>query len=93
MAKVTVYVDDEVWSKFWASVFEKHGSLKVLSKEVERSLREALQEREVLAFLGRLRGTGGRKTRARPRLRESPAEVDVRGKGNNIYLNGYSAIV
>ncbi len=78
MAKVTVYVDDEVWSKFRASVFEKHGSLKVLSKEVERSLREALQEREVLAFLARLRRTAGRKTRPRPRLRGSPAEVDVR---------------
>ncbi len=56
MAKVTVYVDDEVWSKFRASVFEKPGSLKVLSKEVERSLREALQEREVLAFLGPAEG-------------------------------------
>jgi len=41
MAKVTVYLDDDVWSKFRASVFEKHGSLKVLSKQVELSLKHA----------------------------------------------------
>src|SRR2546426_5908881 len=40
MAKVTVYLDDDVWSKFRASVFEKHGSLKVLSKQVELSLKQ-----------------------------------------------------
>ncbi len=76
MAKVTVYVDDDVWSKFRASVFEKHGSLKVLSKEVEQSLRLALQEGDVLTFLARLSRTS--KRQARPRLKGPPAEVDVR---------------
>ncbi len=79
MARVTVYVDDDTWAKFRASVFKKHGSLGVLSKEVERSLRQTLQEGEVLTYLAQLRGTAGRKLRTRPRLRGSPAEVDVRG--------------
>ncbi len=42
MVKVTVYLSDDVWSKFRASVLEKHGSLKVLSREVELSLKQAL---------------------------------------------------
>ncbi len=78
MAKVTVYLDDDVWSKFRASVFEKHGSLKVLSKQVELSLKHALQEDEVLTYLARLRGKGSPKKHVRLRLKGSPAEVDVR---------------
>jgi len=70
MAKVTVYLDDDVWSKFRASVFEKHGSLKVLSKQVELSLKQTLQDNDVLTYLARLRGTRGLKTRVRPRLRD-----------------------
>ncbi len=91
MAKVTVYLDDDVWSKFRASVFEKHGSLKVLSKEVELSLRTALQEGDVLTYLARLRGTGGPKNRVRPRLKGSPAEVDVREMRRKRFesLSGY----
>jgi hypothetical protein len=78
MAKVTVYLDDDVWSKFRASVFQKHGSLKVLSKEVELSLKQALQEGDVLAYLAQLKRIGGSKNRVRPRLKGPPAEVDVR---------------
>src|SRR5205823_2404762 len=69
---------DDIWSKFRASVFEKHGSLKVLSKEVEHSLRLALQEGDVLTFLARLSRTSSAKGHARPRLKGPPAEVDVR---------------
>jgi len=78
MAKVTVYLDDDVWSKFRASVFEKHGSLKVLSKQVELSLKHAIQEDEVLTYLAQLRGKGSPKKHVWPRLRGSAAEVDVR---------------
>jgi hypothetical protein len=78
MAKVTVYVDDDVWSKFRTSVFEKHGSLKVLSKQVELSLKQALQEDDVLTYLARLRGKRSPKKHVRPRLKGPPAEVDVR---------------
>jgi len=91
LAKVTVYVDDDVWSKFRASVFERHGSLRVLSKEVERSLRQSLQEGEVVTFLTQLRGRGGPRKHARPRLRGSPAEVDVREMRRKRFegLSGY----
>jgi len=91
MAKVTVYLDDDVWSKFRASVFERHGSLKVLSKEVELSLKQALQEGEVLTYLARLRGTRDMKKRVRPRLKGSPAEVDIRGMRRKRFesLSGY----
>ncbi len=91
MAKVTVYLDDDVWSKFRASVFEKHGSLKVLSKEVELSLKQALQEGDVLTYLTRLRGKGGPKKHVRPHLRGSPAEVDVREMRRKRFesLSGY----
>jgi hypothetical protein len=78
MAKVTVYLDDDVWSKFRASVFEKHGSLKILNKEIELSLKRALQEDDVLTYLAGLRGIVGPKKRVRPRLKGSPAEVDLR---------------
>jgi hypothetical protein len=78
MAKVTVYLDDDVWSKFRASVFEKHGSLKVLNKQVELSLKQALQEDEVLTYLALLREKPSPKKHVRPHLKGSPAEVDVR---------------
>jgi hypothetical protein len=91
MAKVTVYLDDDVWSKFRASVFEKHGSLKVLSKQVELSLKQALQEDEVLTYLAGLRGKGSPNKHVRPRLRGSPAEVDVREMRRKRFesLSGY----
>jgi hypothetical protein len=91
MAKVTVYLDDDVWSKFRASVFEKHGSLKVLSKQVELSLKQALQEDEVLTYLARLRGKGRLKKHDRPHLKGPPAEVDVREMRRKRFesLSGY----
>jgi hypothetical protein len=91
MAKVTVYVDDQVWSKFRASVFQRHGSLKVLSKEVEQSLKQALQEDEVLSYLARLARTRGAKGQPRPPLRGPPAEVDVREMRRKRFesLSGY----
>jgi hypothetical protein len=78
MAKVTVYLDDDIWSKFRASVFKKHGSLKVLGKQVELSLKQTIQEDEMLTYLAQLRGKGSLKKRARPSLKRSRAEVDVR---------------
>ncbi len=78
MAKVTVYVDDQIWSKFRTSVFQRHGSLKTLSREVEKSLRSALVEEEVLPYLSRLRGSLSPKTRTRPRGRGPSAEAQIR---------------
>ena len=78
MAKVTVYVDDQVWSKFRASVFQRHGSLKVLSKEVEESLKSSLVEEDVLPYLEKLKASLNPKTRASPQQRGLPAEVQIR---------------
>ncbi len=78
MAKVTVYLDDQVWSKFRASVFQRHGSLKVLSKEVEQSLRSTLVEEDVLPYLAKLKASLNPKTRVRPEQRGPPAEAQIR---------------
>ncbi|HEY9753907.1 MAG TPA: hypothetical protein V6C97_01970, partial [Oculatellaceae cyanobacterium] len=47
MAKITVYVDDHVWSNFKTQVFQKHGTLRSLSKEVEKLLESAIVENQV----------------------------------------------
>lgn len=78
MAKVTVYLDDQVWSKFRASVFQRHGSLKVLSKEVEESLKATLVEEDVLPYLVKLKASLNPKTRARPEQRGASAESQIR---------------
>lgn len=78
MAKVTVYLDDQVWAKFRASVFQRRGSLKVLSKEVEESLRSALVEEDVLPYLAKLKASLNPKTRARPEQKGPPAEAQIR---------------
>ncbi|HYY91380.1 MAG TPA: hypothetical protein VE955_05270 [Candidatus Dormibacteraeota bacterium] len=78
MAKVTVYVDDQVWSRFRASVFQRRGSLKVLSKEVEESLKSTLVEEDVLPYLAKLRASLQPKTRARPEQRGPSAQVQIR---------------
>ncbi len=77
MAKVTVYVDDDVWSKFRASVFQRHGSLKVLSKEVEERLRSSTQE-DVLSYLTKLRASLNPRSRARPGQKGPPSEVQIK---------------
>ena len=55
MAKITVRIDDKVWSRFQASVFNKHGSLGTLNKEVEESLRSAVANEAILQYLCNLR--------------------------------------
>ncbi len=49
MTKVSVYVDDSVWLKFKAQVFEKHGSLRKISKEVEELLQATIMEDEIIS--------------------------------------------
>jgi hypothetical protein len=78
LAKVTVYVDDDVWSRFRASVFHKHGSLKTLSREVEGSLRSTLPEEDLLQYLEGLKAGINSRSRTRPSLRGPPAEAQVR---------------
>lgn len=54
MAKVSVYVDDEVWTKFRAAVFRKHGTLRKLSNELEALLRTTLVEDHVTSGFAKL---------------------------------------
>ena len=49
LTKVSVYVDDSVWLKFKAQVFEKHGSLRKISREVEELLRATIMEDEIIS--------------------------------------------
>jgi hypothetical protein len=78
MAKVTVYVDDTVWSKFRASVFQRRGSLKGLSEEVEGSLRSALVDEDTVVFLQTIKSGLKVGKRARPVLRGPSAGPQVR---------------
>src|SRR6266571_8000814 len=78
MAKVTVYVDDQVWSKFRSSVFERRGSLKGLSRDVEESLKSSLVEEDVLPYLEELKASLHPKTRARPEGRGTTAGRQIR---------------
>jgi hypothetical protein len=49
LTKVSVYVDDLVWLKFKAQVFEKHGGLRKISKEVEELLQASIMEDEIIS--------------------------------------------
>ncbi len=78
MAKVTVYVDDDVWNKFRASVFNRHGTLKVLSKEVEGSVKSTMVEETVSDYLTKLASQLKPRTRERPVLKGPSAGVMIR---------------
>jgi hypothetical protein len=47
LAKVSLYINEEVWAKFREEVFRKHGSLRKLSSEVEALLSSTLVEDKV----------------------------------------------
>jgi hypothetical protein len=47
MTKVSVYIDDEVWSSFRKQVFQKYGNLRKLSSEVEALLKESTVDNAV----------------------------------------------
>ena len=49
LTKVSVYVDDSVSLKFKAQVFEKHRSLRKISKEVEELLQATIMEDEIIS--------------------------------------------
>ncbi len=84
MAKVTLYVDDEIWSKFRKAVFRKYGSLRKLSDEVEALLGSSLVEDKVTLEFEKLgikaEGTiSSREVKERrPTLRGPPSEELVK---------------
>lgn len=80
MTKVSVYIDDSVWINFREQVFQKHGSLRKLSSEVESLLRAAIVEDAVVSAFEKIgvkaKGTFSSKDikTSRPRLRGPPSE-------------------
>ena len=80
MAKVSIYVDDEVWGSFKTQVFHKHGNLRKLSSEVESLLRAAIVEDQVVSAFEKIgvtaKGTvSSNEIKAtRPKLRGPPSE-------------------
>ena len=85
MGKVSLYIDEETWSKFKEEVFRRHGTLKKLSSEVEALVGTVLiEDALVTAFkdLGiNVRGTISSKEveQDRPLLKGPPSEQLVRG--------------
>jgi len=51
LTKVSIYVNDKVWSDFKKEVFQKYGSLRKISSEVEMLLRSFIvKDAVVLGF-------------------------------------------
>ena len=88
MAKVSVYVDDEVWSSFKAQVFQKHGNLRKLSAEVEMLLAAAIVENHVVSAFEKIGvsakgAASSQEIKAlRPKLRGLPSEEIIRQMRN-----------
>lgn len=82
--KVSVYVDDAVWESFKAQVFQKYGSMRKLSSEVETLLRAAIIQNQMVPALEKAgfkaKGTtSSQEIKAlRPKLRGPPSEEIVR---------------
>jgi hypothetical protein len=80
LAKVSIYVDDEVWGSFKTQVFQKHGNLRKLSSEVEKLLSAAIVEDQVVSAFEKIGVTAkgivssNEIKAARPRLRGLPSE-------------------
>jgi len=84
MAKVSLYINEEVWAKFREGIFRKYGSLRKLSSEVENLLRSTLIEDKVTFEFRKLgikvEGTISTQEvkEKRPMLRGPPSERIVR---------------
>jgi len=84
LTKVSVYINDEVWTEFKKQVFQKHGSLRKISSEVELLLKGAMVEDAIASTFQKM----GVKTKGtvsssdikakRPMLRGPPSEEIVR---------------
>ena len=47
LKKVSLYIDEKLWTKFKEIVLRKHGTLRKLSSEVESLLRASLIDEEI----------------------------------------------
>jgi len=81
LTKVSVYVDDSVWLSFKKQTFQKYGSLRKLSSEVEILLRDAVVEGEIISAFEKtgvtVKGTISSEEikKKRPKLKGVPSEV------------------
>jgi hypothetical protein len=88
LAKVSIYVDDEVWDSFKAQVFQKHGNLRKLSTEVEMLLRAAIVKDQVISAFEKIgvtaKGTASSQEikAIRPKLRGPSSEEILRQMRN-----------
>ncbi|RLF01397.1 MAG: hypothetical protein DRJ59_06130 [Thermoprotei archaeon] len=84
LKKVSLYIDEELWTKFKEVVLKKHGTLRKLSSEVESLLQESLiDERigKVFEKIGldlRIPRSPEEVKRDRPKLRGPPSETLIR---------------
>jgi len=80
LTKVSVYVNDSVWLSFKKQVFQKHGSLRKLSSEIEALLRAAIVEDEIVSAFKKtgiiVKGTTSSQEikQTRPKLKGLPSE-------------------
>lgn len=89
MKKVSLYIDEKLWTKFKEAVLRKHGTLRKLSSEVENLLRTSLIDEEIRRAFEKM-GVDMRVSvfseeikRSRPKLRGPPSEElirEMRGK-------------
>jgi hypothetical protein len=54
LTKVSIYVNDKVWSDFKKEVFQKYGSLRKISSEVEMLLRSLIVQDFVVSGFERI---------------------------------------
>ena len=82
MAKVSIYVDDAVWASFKEQVFQKHGSMRKLSSEVETLLKASILQNQMISAFEKMgviaKGTSSSQEikALRPKLR-GPASEEI----------------
>ncbi|GBC75695.1 hypothetical protein HRbin06_01015 [archaeon HR06] len=89
LKKVSLYVDEKLWSKFKEAVLRKHGTLRKLSSEVENLIRLSLINEEIQRAFEKMNVdvrvmiSPEEIKRSRSKLRGPPSEDlirDMRGK-------------
>ncbi|MEM1581472.1 MAG: hypothetical protein QXK89_03045 [Candidatus Bathyarchaeia archaeon] len=83
MRKISVYIDDEVWNEFKKEVFQKYGSLRKISSEIESTLKSLIVHEIVASTFKKMgievdRSISSLEIKAnRPTLRGPPSEEIV----------------
>ena len=84
LKRVSIYIDEKLWTKFKEVVLRKHGTLRKLSSEVESLLRAFLIDEEVeevfkkMSIDVRILRSPEEIKKSRPKLRVPSSEVLIR---------------